>query len=162
VRLIAGAADAIAQLNDAGIPVIIVSNQSGIGRGYFNYDAFERVQARVEEVLADEGAHIDATYICPHAPSDDSPCACRKPRVELFHRAARELHLDLARSWCIGDKWRDVEPASRLGGTGILVPARSTPCEDLERARSLGVVRESLRDAANEMMDALTGEHRRR
>ena len=162
VRLISGAAEAIARLNDAGIPVVIVSNQSGIGRGYFTYDAFERVQARVEEVLANEGAHIDATYICPHAPSDDSPCPCRKPRVELFHRAARDLQLDLARSWYIGDKWRDVEPASTLGGTGILIHARSTPWEDLERARALGVVRESLRDVANEIADALTGEHGRR
>jgi D-glycero-D-manno-heptose 1,7-bisphosphate phosphatase len=162
VRLIPGAADAIAQLNDAGIPVVIVSNQSGIGRGYFTYDAFERVQKRVEEVLAKERAYLDATYICPHAPSEESPCACRKPRVELFQRAARELELDLARSWHIGDKWRDVEPASALGGTGILVPARSTPWEDLERARSLGVVRESLRDVVNEMTDALTGEHRPR
>jgi D-glycero-D-manno-heptose 1,7-bisphosphate phosphatase len=162
VRLIPHAAEAIARLNDAAIPVVIVSNQSGIGRGYFTHDAFERVQARVEEVLADEGAHIDATYICPHAPSDDSPCPCRKPRVELFQQAARDLQLDLARSWYIGDKWRDVAPASTLGGTGILVPARSTPWEDLERARSLGIVRESLRDVADEIADALTGEHRRR
>ena len=77
VHVVPGAATAIGTLNDAGVPVIIVSNQSGIGRGYFTYDTFERVQARIEELLGAEGAHIDASYICPHAPSETSPCPCR-------------------------------------------------------------------------------------
>ena len=162
VRVIESAAEAIGLLNEAGVPVIVVSNQSGIGRGYLAYGDFQRVQARVEEVLAAHGAHLDATYICPHAPSDDQPCPCRKPRVELFLRAAEEHGVDLARSWYAGDKWRDVEPASTLGGSGFLIPAKSTPAEDVQRARSLGIVRESLRDVAREVIATLTGGHSRR
>jgi D-glycero-D-manno-heptose 1,7-bisphosphate phosphatase len=162
VQLLPGVADAIGTLNEADVPVIVVSNQSGIGRGYFTYEDFERVQARVEELLGANGAHLDATYICPHAPDDQPPCACRKPKVELFRRAARDHGLELTRSWYVGDRWRDVEPARTLGGSGLLIPTRSTRAEDLERARSLGMVRESLRDVAREIIAALTGGHRRR
>ena len=158
VRLIAGAATAIAALNEARVPVIVVSNQSGIGRGYFTYDAYERVQARVEEVLRESGARLDAVYICPHAPDRTPPCLCRKPRIELFETAAREHRLDLARSWYVGDRWRDVEPAQTLGGTGRLVTTRSTPAEERARARSLGLVRDSLVEVTQEIIRALTGD----
>jgi D-glycero-D-manno-heptose 1,7-bisphosphate phosphatase len=162
VRLLPGAADAIRTLNDARVPVIVVSNQSGIGRGYFTRDAYEHVQARVEQLLGQSGAHLDATYICPHAPSQNPPCACRKPKVELFDRAARDHGIDLSRSWYVGDKWRDAEPARTLGGSAFLIPARSTPAEDLERARSLAVVRTSLGDVAAEIIATLTAGHGRR
>lgn len=156
VRLIVGAATAIAALNEARIPVIVVSNQSGIGRGYFTHDAYERVRARIEEVLGENGARLDAMYICPHAPDRNPPCLCRKPGIQLFETAAREHRLDLARSWYVGDRWRDVEPAQTLGGIGRLVPARSTPAEELSRAREHGMVRESLIEVAQEITRALT------
>ena len=156
VRLIVGAATAIAALNEASVPVIVVSNQSGIGRGYFTYDAYERVQARVEEALRENGARLDATYICPHAPDRNPPCLCRKPRIELFETAAREHHIELARSWYVGDRWRDVEPAQTLGGKGRLVVARSTPAEELARAREHGVARDTLAEVAEEIIRALT------
>jgi D-glycero-D-manno-heptose 1,7-bisphosphate phosphatase len=158
-RLLPGVAEAIGRLNDAGVPVVVVSNQSGIGRGYSSHDDFERVQARIEELLGVRGAHLDATYICPHAPNDRSPCACRKPGVALFECAARDHGLDLARSWYAGDKWRDVEPARTLGGRGYLVPARSTPPDDLARARELGMVSESLGAVAREIIATLTAGH---
>ena len=158
-RLLPGVADAIGALNDAGVPVVVVSNQSGIGRGYSSHDDFERVQARIEELLGTLGAHLDATYICPHSPNDLPPCTCRKPGVALFQRAARDHGLDLARSWYVGDKWRDVEPARILGGRGVLVPAPSTPPDDLAHARELGMVRESLRATAREMIATLTAGH---
>jgi histidinol-phosphate phosphatase family protein len=161
-RLVPGAAEAINALNTAGVPVIVVSNQSGIGRGYFTYDDYERVQARIEELLGALGAHLDATYICPHPPADPSPCSCRKPGVGLFERAARDLRLDLVRSWYAGDKWRDIEPALTLRGSGFLIPARSTPPEDLDRARQMGLVRDSLGDVAREIIATLTGGQRAR
>jgi D-glycero-D-manno-heptose 1,7-bisphosphate phosphatase len=162
VRLLPDAAEAIAALNEAGIPVIVVSNQSGIGRGYFTYDEYQRVQARVEEVLGANGAHLDAIYICPHTPYDKPPCGCRKPKVELFHRAASDHGLDLARSWYVGDLWRDVAPSDTLGGSGRLIRAKSTPREDLERARALGLIRDSLRDVARDILTALTAGDRQR
>ena len=163
VRLLPRAAESIRSLNDAGVPVIVVSNQSGIGRGYFTYEDFERVQARVEELLRSEGdAQLDAVYICPHAPSAASACACRKPGVGLFQRAALDHGLDLAASWYAGDKWRDVEPALTLHGHGFLIPARSTPAEDLDRARERGVIRNSLGDVAREIIATLTGGQRAR
>jgi D-glycero-D-manno-heptose 1,7-bisphosphate phosphatase len=158
VRLIPGAAEAISRLNASGVPVIVVSNQSGIGRGYFTFDDYALVQARVEELLSKRGAHLDGIYICPHAPSDESPCACRKPGVALFECAAHDHAVDLRHSWYAGDKWRDVEPARVLGGHGFLIPARSTPASDVERAREFGVVRDSLGDVVREIIAALTGE----
>ena len=138
VTLLPGAAAAIRALNDAGVPVIVVSNQSGIGRGYFTHADYERVQARVAELLAISGARIDAVYICPHAPAADggATCECRKPGTLLFRTAAGEHGLDLARSWCVGDRWRDVAPARELGARAILVPSAVTPPDDLARART--------------------------
>ncbi len=159
VRLLPGAASAIASLNTASVPVIVASNQSGIARGYFTPDDFARVQARVEQLLAAEGARLDATYICAHAPVDPPACDCRKPRTGLFERAAADHHLDLARSWYVGDKWRDVEPGRTLGGHGVLVPASSTPPQDLDRARALGLVRPSVGDVVREILATLTGGH---
>ena len=162
VRLLPGAAEAIRSLNDAGVPTIVISNQSGLGRGYFTYDDFERVQARIEELLASNGARVDATYICPHSPSDPVPCSCRKPGVALFQRAAEDHDIDLTASWYAGDKWRDVEPALTLQGRGFLIPARSTPLEDLDRARARSMIRDSLGSVAREIISTLTGGHRAR
>jgi histidinol-phosphate phosphatase family protein len=121
VSLLPGAAEAIARLNRAGIPVLLVTNQSGIGRGYFSEADFRAVQERMLQLLAAEGARLDGVYHCPHAPDHQPPCDCRKPEPGLFHRAAAECSLDLARSWYIGDRVRDVAPATQLGGTAILV-----------------------------------------
>jgi histidinol-phosphate phosphatase family protein len=162
VRLLPGAARAIAALNAAGVPVILVSNQSGIGRGIFGHDDFVRVQQRMMDLLAADGARLDAVYICPHAPTLEPPCDCRKPKVALFEQAAREHALDLARSWYFGDRWRDVEPGRALGGTGLLIPAPLTPPEDLRRSQETNTVRASLEEATREMLGALTGVERGR
>lgn len=139
VRLITGAAEAIARLNAAGLPVIVVSNQSGIGRGLLTHAEYETVRARIEELLECSGARIDATYICPHAPSPGSGaplCECRKPGTLLFRTAAAERAIDLTRSTLIGDRWRDVSPALELGARGILVPSPDTSADDVRRARA--------------------------
>ena len=139
VQLVPGAAEAIARLNAAGIPAIVVSNQSGIGRGLITNVEYEAVRARIDELLARSGARIDATYICPHAPSADGGaalCECRKPGTLLFRTAATEHVLDLSRSTLIGDRWRDVSPALALGARGILVPSPDTVPSDIECARA--------------------------
>lgn len=121
VELLPGAAAAIARLNRAGRPVILVTNQSGIGRGYFSRADFEAVQARLEQLLHGEGAQLDAVYLCPHAPGVSPECDCRKPAPGLFLRAAREHDLELRTAFYVGDRLRDVAFGVESGGTGILV-----------------------------------------
>ena len=149
VRLIDGAAPAIARLNAAHIPVIIVTNQSGIARGLITIAQYESVHQRVLELLALGGASIEAAYYCPHHPDFGGACECRKPGTLLYRRAAEEHAIDLARSWYVGDRWRDVAPALTLGGTGILVPTRETDPAEVERAAGMARVAWSLADAVD-------------
>jgi D-glycero-D-manno-heptose 1,7-bisphosphate phosphatase len=120
VVLLPTAAAAIRRLNRAGVPAILVTNQSGIGRGLFSEADCQAVQHRLDALLAAEGAALDGVFHCPHAP-DGPACECRKPLPGLFLRAAREHGLDLARSAFVGDRLRDVVPAAEWGGTPILV-----------------------------------------
>ena len=121
VRLLPGAAGGIRQLNQAGIPVIIVTNQSGIARGLLTEVDYRAVAARLEALLTAAGARIDATYLCPHYPAISGPCDCRKPALGNYRSAAELLGLDLAASVWIGDRLTDLLAAETLGGTGILV-----------------------------------------
>jgi histidinol-phosphate phosphatase family protein len=119
VELLPGAAEAVRLLNAADIPVVVVTNQSGIGRGYFDMAAFEEVQERFLSLLAEAGARIDATYVCPHSPEDG--CSCRKPGLGLYLSAAAELGVETAGGLYVGDSPRDVLPAAELAGLGMLV-----------------------------------------
>ena len=119
VELLPGAAEAVRLLNAADIPVVVVTNQSGIGRGYFDMSAFRAVQERFVSLLSEAGARIDATYVCPHSPEDG--CPCRKPRLGLYLSAAAELGVETAGGLYVGDSPRDALPARELGGLGMLV-----------------------------------------
>jgi D-glycero-D-manno-heptose 1,7-bisphosphate phosphatase len=145
VALLPGAADAIRRLNEASVPVIVVTNQSGIARGLLTEQDYERVRMRLDKLLAAEGARIDATYHCPHHPDFSGPCECRKPGLELFRKAATEHAIDLSRSFYVGDKARDVDPATALGGLGFRIVDDSVP-DDHVSARANAWVR-SLADA---------------
>lgn len=147
VELLPGAGQAIGRLNSRGIPVIVVTNQSGIARGLLTDADYEAVRARLDELLAAEGARIDASYFCPHHPDFTGPCDCRKPSTQLYRRAAADHGLDLAGSTFIGDRWRDVAPALELGGRGILVSASSTPPAELSQAEAQAEVAPSLGEA---------------
>lgn len=115
VVLLPGAATAISQLRQAGFLTVVVSNQSGVARGYFDTGAVQAVNRRMAELLraADARAGIDAFYFCPHGPDDG--CSCRKPRPGMFLQAARELGLDLPGSVCFGDSERDVKASAAAG-----------------------------------------------
>lgn len=119
VALIPGAAEAVRMAAEAGYLAVVITNQSGVGRGMFPLEAVEAVHRRMTELLAEEGARLDGIYVCPHAPEDD--CRCRKPRTGLVELAARELGIDLRRSWMIGDKAADLELAVNAGMRGVLV-----------------------------------------
>jgi histidinol-phosphate phosphatase family protein len=139
VKLRPGAADAIARLNRAAIPVVIVTNQSGMARGLFSQADYDRVASRMADLLARADAHIDATYICPHHPEFGGACDCRKPGTLLFRRAAAEHGIDLARSTYVGDRWRDVAPGIALGGRPMLIVDDDTRTDERERAEHAGV-----------------------
>ncbi len=143
VSLIDGAAQAIARINTAMVPVIVVTNQSGIGRGYFTLDEYASVAERLDSLLAALGAHIDATYFCPHAPDDK--CECRKPGDLLFRRAQAEIPaVDLSHALYIGDRMRDIQAGLSFGGDAVLVPHRDTPTADTIEASEVARVAPSL------------------
>jgi len=121
VELLPGAAAALRRLHETGYALVMVTNQSGIARGYFSPTEFHAVQARVHELLAAEGVVLDGVYFCPHHPDFGPPCDCRKPNLGLFRRAAADLGLDLATSAYVGDRLSDVQPATALGGQAFLV-----------------------------------------
>lgn len=129
VRLLPGAAHAIKRLNETGFLAIVVTNQSGIARGLLSRNDYQMSERRVDELLAREGAKLDAHYFCPHLPELTGPCDCRKPGALLYRQAAEQFHIDLARSWWVGDRMRDVLPADALGGRGILVLSGSGQAE---------------------------------
>ena len=147
------AAEAIALLNERGVAVVVITNQSGIARGMLSVADYEAVRDRVDQVLAEHGAHVDASYYCPHYPSVTGPCDCRKPRRRLFDQAIAELDLDGALSMFAGDRARDVLPAQTFGGSAYLVPASSTPEPEVEEAvRAGATVAGSLLDAVQSFL----------
>jgi D-glycero-D-manno-heptose 1,7-bisphosphate phosphatase len=118
-RLLPQAIPAIRRLNEAGLKVVVVTNQSGAARGYFPAALVDEVHAYLKQLLAAGGAHLDGIYTCLHGPADG--CDCRKPRPTLIKRAARDLDLDLARSYAVGDRYKDMETAANAGVKGVLV-----------------------------------------
>lgn len=138
VRFLPGSAEAIHRLNAAGFAVVTVTNQSGIARGMYDEAAYRAVQRRLVELLATYDARLDGSYFCPHYPAISGPCACRKPGLQLFQEAQAALGIDFARSFWVGDRLSDVEPARVLGGRGFLVET-GRGAEHREQARVLGV-----------------------
>jgi histidinol-phosphate phosphatase family protein len=154
VRLLPGAAAAIRRLNEREMPIVIVTNQSGIARGLLTEGDYDRVHARMHDLLAAEPARVDATYMCPHHPNFTGACDCRKPGTLLFRRAAEDLDLDLGRSWFVGDKLRDVAPAREFGARGILIAGPGTSEADARMARAEFAVAASLDEAVREIIES--------
>jgi D-glycero-D-manno-heptose 1,7-bisphosphate phosphatase len=119
LRIFPYAAEAIRRLNDAQVPVIVVTNQSGVARNIFPESLVHQIHEKMIAELAAGGARVDAIYFCPHKSEDE--CECRKPNPGLLELAAREHSLDLAASWVVGDRYADLEMAYAAGGRGILV-----------------------------------------
>jgi D-glycero-D-manno-heptose 1,7-bisphosphate phosphatase len=118
--------DAVRALNQAGFPVVVTTNQSGIARGLLTEPMVEDVHRHLSTLLGAGGARIDAYYYCPHHPEGTveiyrKRCDCRKPGCGMIERASADLGLDPARSFVIGDKWMDVGSARAAGARGILV-----------------------------------------
>ena len=118
-RPIPGSLDAIARLNQAGFKVVLATNQSGVGRGLFDMAMLNTIHDKMNKVLAQAGARIDALFFCPHAAESD--CGCRKPKPGMFQEIGERFNISLAGVPCIGDSLRDLQAAAEVGGQPILV-----------------------------------------
>jgi len=126
LELIPNAAEAIASLNRAGLKTIVVSNQSGVARGFFPESLLAVLHEKMLALLSEKDARIDAVYYCPHHPHVGEPpyrtnCDCRKPKTGMLERAANDFSLDVARSYLIGDKVSDMQTAMNAGCKALLV-----------------------------------------
>lgn len=119
IELLPGAAEGIKLLRELGLPVVVVTNQSGIGRGYFDLKRLEEIHDRLHEALKEQGAKVDAIYFCPHTPEDQ--CGCRKPSTGMADKAAKDFNADPSKSFVIGDNVCDIELGKNIGAETILV-----------------------------------------
>jgi len=124
--LLPGVGRAVGRLNRAGLPVVVISNQSGVARGYFPEELVRLVNRKMVELLDRAGAGLDGIYYCPHHPRAEveayrRDCGCRKPKPGLLLKAASDLNLDLARSFVIGDRAEDLKTARTVGAKAVLV-----------------------------------------
>lgn len=131
VVLLPGAAEAVRELNDRGIPVLVVTNQRGIALGRMTEEDLAAVHRRLDELLAAEGARVDAYYHCPH---DRDTCDCRKPGTAMLVQAAREHGIDLSRSVMIGDAASDVEAGRRAGARTVWLGRDATSLREAVRS----------------------------
>jgi D-glycero-D-manno-heptose 1,7-bisphosphate phosphatase len=142
IRIIPGAGKLIAAANRRSVPVIMVTNQSGIGRGHYSWTEFKSVQDAIIERLAAEGGTINAVYACAHHPQGEGDLAhpdhpARKPNPGMLFQAASALMLDLKSSWLVGDKADDIETAKRAGIAGALLVATGYGHAERQRAATL-------------------------
>ena len=119
VRLLPSTAAGLRAMRDAGLRLAVVTNQSGVGRGFFGLDTVSRVNERLLDLLAREGATIDEIFVCPHAP--DERCSCRKPGTLMLETAAQRFGAAPAQAFVVGDKLCDIEMGRRAGATTFLV-----------------------------------------
>lgn len=119
VELITNAAIGLKKLRDQGLGLLVITNQAGIGRGYFSLDDLKLIHKRMIDLLAIEGVTLDGIYFCPHIPEDN--CNCRKPKLGLIEKAAKEHNFDPKVSFVIGDKALDIELGQKMRATTFLV-----------------------------------------
>jgi histidinol-phosphate phosphatase family protein len=134
-ELLPGVAEGIKLFNKHGFKVVVITNQSGVGRGYFTEEMLARIHDKMRDELAKYGAHVDAVYYCPHHPDDN--CECRKPRPKMVFQAASDLRINLQQSYVIGDHDMDIEMGKNVGCKTILIAAKNkgsesdkVPCSD--------------------------------
>ncbi len=158
MELLPAAAEGLLELQRAGYRLVVVSNQSGVARGYFSEDALVGVHERLRQLLAEAGVALDGFYYCPHHPQGSVeryaiPCACRKPAPGLLWRAAEEQGLILEQSWMIGDILDDVEAGRRAGCQTILIDNGHETEWVLSRLREPGYLASDLRQAAQVILE---------
>ncbi len=151
LKLLAGVGSALARLKRVGARLVVVTNQSGVGRGLFTLKDLEAIHARLEGLLEQEDVALDAIYFCPHHPDDG--CHCRKPNVGMVERAVSELQLDLRRSYLIGDHARDIQLAKRVGAKAVLLTSALVDEQALEMLRAERAMPDAVAPSMTEAVD---------
>ena len=167
LRLIPGAAAAIRTLNDRGIITCIISNQSGIARGFLSEEDLVPIHERMEEELFREGATIDRIYYCPHHPTEGKQpynivCECRKPNPGMLMQGEQDFGIDLSRSFVVGDRIADVLAGKAVGASTILVLTgygKNSLAECERESIKPDHVAESIKEAVEFIMQSLKGEN---
>ena len=164
LELLPGSAEAIRLANDLGFKVVIVTNQSGVARGFFTEESVNAVHDRLLAMLALENARIDAIYYCPHHPElglgkYKTDCSCRKPKTEMADKAIARFNLDPAVSYVIGDRMADVELARNIGAHAILVKT-GYGNDELALSRSRNIQMEFVAENLLEAMRYVERRHR--
>jgi D-glycero-D-manno-heptose 1,7-bisphosphate phosphatase len=146
VEIIPGVVEALHAFREMGLGLVVITNQSGLGRGLFSYDQLEQVNRRMASILEVEGISLDGIYICPHRP--DAQCTCRKPLTGMALEAARDLRFVASRGFVVGDRASDINLGRNLGATTFLVrTGYGTQVEAQGQAKPDFVV-DSLKDVA--------------
>jgi lipopolysaccharide heptosyltransferase II len=153
LKLLPGVGPALARLKAAGARLVVVTNQSGVGRGILTLKDLEAIHARLEGLLEQDDAALDAIYFCPHHPDDG--CRCRKPARGMVDRAVSELQVDLRRSYLIGDHARDVQLAKAVGAKAILVTSGRVDEQAINMLRAQQAMPDTIVQSMAEAVDWL-------
>jgi D-glycero-D-manno-heptose 1,7-bisphosphate phosphatase len=126
LKLFANTAEAVRLINESGMKAVVITNQSGVARGYFSEEFVKTVHMHIQKTLRGKGAFIDAFYYCPHHPTEGigdylQSCTCRKPEAGMLIEASEAMYIDLTRSYTVGDMPKDIQVAGKVGAKGILV-----------------------------------------
>jgi heptosyltransferase-2 len=151
LKLLAGVGPALARLKKVGAKLVVVTNQSGVGRGILTLKDLEAIHARLQGLLEQEDVALDAIYFCPHHPDDG--CRCRKPNVGMVERAVSELQLDFRRFYLIGDHARDIQLAHRVGAKSVLLTPAPVDAQSLERLKAEKAMPDAMAKSMAEAVD---------
>jgi heptosyltransferase-2 len=151
LKLLAGVGPALARLKKVGAKLVVVTNQSGVGRGILTLKDLEAIHARLQGLLEQEDVALDAIYFCPHHPDDG--CRCRKPNVGMVERAVSELQLDFRRFYLIGDHARDIQLGHRVGAKSVLLTPVPVDAQSLERLKAEKAMPDAMAKSMAEAVD---------
>ena len=144
---------ALSSFHDAGFKIVIVTNQSAVGRGIITFDTVQEINDRLIKIIEKNGGRIDAVYVCPHKPEDY--CNCRKPQPGLLFQAARDLSLDLSSSWMIGDAWSDLLAGQAAGLRELIMVKTGRGSEQLLQAQPKELRTFRVHDTISEAISAI-------
>lgn len=146
VELLPGAVEGLRSMRALGLGLVVITNQSGIGRGFFDETRLREVHEQMTSLLAKDGVVLDGIYFCPHSPSEK--CDCRKPKTALVRRAEREIGFDAAEGFVIGDKECDIRLGKQVEATTLLVRTGYGRSTETDRALQPDSVVNNLEEAA--------------